>query len=135
MPEHSEESLRSKKISTLSSAIVQIILIDFIFSIDSILTAIGMTNGITPNHNDALILMIIAVVISIIVMMIFANPIRKFIHENPSHANPWAGFPYTHWIYAYYRSRSLIPYKCIWQCSRCYSKRIPLFCYSFLIIY
>lgn len=70
MPEHSEESLRSKKISTLSSAIVQIILIDFIFSIDSILTAIGMTNGITPNHNDALILMIIAVVISIIVMMI-----------------------------------------------------------------
>ncbi|EID72234.1 TerC family protein [Imtechella halotolerans] len=84
MPEHSEESLRSKKISTLSSAIVQIILIDFIFSIDSILTAIGMTNGITPNHNDALILMIIAVVISIIVMMIFANPIRKFIHENPS---------------------------------------------------
>lgn len=91
MPEHSEESLRSKKISTLSSAIVQIILIDFIFSIDSILTAIGMTNGITPNHNDALILMIIAVVISIIVMMIFANPdfVNLFTKIHPCKSLGW----------------------------------------------
>src|SRR5690606_38597513 len=52
--------------------------------IDSILTAIGMTNGISDNPNDALILMIIAVVVSIVVMMVFANAIRDFINKHPS---------------------------------------------------
>lgn len=84
MPEHGEDELKSKKISSLSRAITQIILIDFIFSIDSILTAVGMTNGIGNKPGDALILMIIAVVVSIVVMMIFANSIRKFINEHPS---------------------------------------------------
>lgn len=75
---------KNRTINTLSKVIVQIIIIDFIFSIDSILTAVGMTNGLHPNHNYTLVLMIIAVVISIIVMMVFANPIRRFIEINPS---------------------------------------------------
>lgn len=83
-PNHEANELKSKKITTLSSALVQILLIDFIFSIDSILTAIGMTNGISDNPNDALILMIIAVVVSIVVMMVFANGIRDFINKHPS---------------------------------------------------
>ncbi len=73
-----------KKIHSLSGAITQIMIIDFIFSIDSILTAVGMTNGISENPNYALVLMITAVVISIIIMLAFANPIRKFINEHPS---------------------------------------------------
>ncbi|MBC9798351.1 TerC family protein [Sinomicrobium weinanense] len=84
MPEHGEEELKSKKISSLSKAITQIVIIDFIFSIDSILTAVGMTNGIGNKPGDALILMIIAVVVSIVIMMTFANPIRKFINQHPS---------------------------------------------------
>ncbi len=84
LPEQDESALKDKKITTFSKAIVQIILIDFIFSIDSILTAVGMTNGIGRNPQDALILMIIAVVISIIIMMVFANPIREFINKHPS---------------------------------------------------
>lgn len=83
-PEHATGKIKAKKLTTLSRAIVQIIIIDFIFSIDSILTAVGMTNGIGTKPSDALVLMIIAVVISIIVMMVFANPIRKFINEHPS---------------------------------------------------
>jgi len=83
-PHHDENSLKSKRINTLSQAVVQIVLIDFIFSIDSILTAVGMTNGLSANHNYNLVLMIIAVVISIIIMIAFANPIRKFIAANPS---------------------------------------------------
>ncbi len=43
-----------------------------------------MTNGIGNDPMDALILMIIAVVISIIIMMVFANPIRVFINKHPS---------------------------------------------------
>jgi predicted tellurium resistance membrane protein TerC len=84
MPAHDENVVSAKGITSLSSAIVQIILIDFIFSIDSILTAVGMTNGIGNKPGDALLLMIIAVVVSIIIMMVFANPIRKFISAHPS---------------------------------------------------
>jgi len=84
MPLHDENELKGKKIKTLSHAITQILIIDFIFSVDSILTAVGMTNGLHPNHNYTLVLMIIAVVISIGVMIGFANPIRKFINEHPS---------------------------------------------------
>ena len=83
-PKHDEDSMKSKVIKSLKQAIVQILIIDFIFSIDSILTAVGMTNGLHPNHNYTLVLMIIAVIISIAVMIGFANPIRKFIDRNPS---------------------------------------------------
>lgn len=59
-------------------------LIDFIFSIDSILTAVGMTNGLSENQNYNLLLMVIAVVISIVIMIKFANSIRRFIETHPS---------------------------------------------------
>lgn len=84
LPEHDEEALKAKNLTKFSNAIVQIVIIDFIFSIDSILTAVGMTNGIGNKPEDALILMIIAVVVSIVIMMVFANPIRKFINVHPS---------------------------------------------------
>ena len=83
-PSHDEDQVKSKAIKSLSNAVVQIIIIDFIFSIDSILTAVGMTNGLHPNHNYTLVLMIIAVMISIGIMIGFANPIRKFIDAHPS---------------------------------------------------
>ncbi len=83
-PSHDEDGVKSKIIKSLSQAITQILIIDFIFSVDSILTAVGMTNGLHPNTNYTLVLMIIAVVISIAVMIGFANPIRKFIDRNPS---------------------------------------------------
>ncbi|OMP30667.1 TerC family protein [Mangrovimonas sp. DI 80] len=83
-PTHDEHSVKSKKIKSLAQALVQILIIDFIFSIDSILTAVGMTNGLHPNHNYALILMIIAVVISIGIMIAFVNPVRRFIDNHPS---------------------------------------------------
>lgn len=84
LPLHDEQALKAKQITSLSKAILQIIVIDFIFSIDSILTAVGMTNGIGNHPNDALLLMIIAVVVSILIMMAFANPIRIFINKHPS---------------------------------------------------
>jgi predicted tellurium resistance membrane protein TerC len=83
-PSHDEDAVKNKKIKSLSQAIIQIMIIDFIFSIDSILTAVGMTNGLHPNHNYNLMLMIIAVVIAIGIMIGFANPIRKFIDTHPS---------------------------------------------------
>lgn len=55
-------------------------MIDLIFSLDSILTAVGMTNGI----EGALYIMIAAVIISVGVMLVFAVPIGNFVNRNPS---------------------------------------------------
>ena len=62
--------------SLMTMVIVQIILIDMVFSLDSILTAIGLV--------DNVLLMIIAVVISIGIMMAFAGPISAIINKYPS---------------------------------------------------
>ena len=62
--------------TNFASAIVQIILLDMVFSIDSILTAIGMT--------DHLPIMIVAVVIAVTVMLVAAGPVSNFINANPS---------------------------------------------------
>ena len=75
-----DEVLKSPKVISFSNVIIQIILIDIVFSFDSILTAVGMTNGI----NGALLIMVIAVIISIIIMMIFSNPISHFVNRNPT---------------------------------------------------
>ncbi len=84
LPKHDEKKVKGKILDTLGKALVQILIIDFIFSVDSILTAVGMTSGISPNPNHALMIMVIAVVISIIIMIGFANPIRRFIDMHPS---------------------------------------------------
>jgi predicted tellurium resistance membrane protein TerC len=60
--------------------IIQIVLIDIVFSFDSVLTAVGMTNGI----KGALLIMIIAVIISILIMMIFAAAVGKFVNRHPT---------------------------------------------------
>lgn len=83
-PKQDAENIKAKAIKSLKQAITQILIIDFIFSIDSILTAVGMTNGLHPNNNYTLVLMIIAVVISIVIMIAFANTIREFINAHPS---------------------------------------------------
>lgn len=66
----------AKKKVNVSGIIVQIILLDIIFSFDSILTAVGLTNEVT--------IMIIAVILSIVIMIIFSGAISDFIHKHPS---------------------------------------------------
>jgi len=65
---------------TLSNVIVQITVINIVFSFDSILTAVGMTNGL----KGALLIMIIAVVISVLIMMLFAVPVGNFVNRHPT---------------------------------------------------
>lgn len=81
---HDEREVTKSRSSSLVNAIVQITVINIVFSFDSILTAIGMTNGISPNPNDALLLMITAVVASVVIMMLFANPVGEFVNRHPS---------------------------------------------------
>ena len=70
------ENGKKPKTISFTKAIIQIVLLDLVFSFDSILTAVGLT--------DEIILMIIAVVIAIIVMMIFAKPVGEFVNKHPT---------------------------------------------------
>jgi predicted tellurium resistance membrane protein TerC len=58
------------------AAIVQILALDIVFSVDSILTAVGMT--------ESLPIMVIAVVIAVAVMLFAADPVAEFINRNPT---------------------------------------------------
>ena len=77
-PQDSDSSLdkQSPIAMNFGAAIIQILLLDLVFSIDSILTAVGMT--------DHLPVMIIAVVFAVGVMMVAADPLANFINENPT---------------------------------------------------
>lgn len=75
-----EKTLRGAAKQSFTAIILQILLIDIIFSVDSILTAVGMTNGL----EGALTIMITAVIISVGVMMLFAVPVGNFVNANPS---------------------------------------------------
>jgi predicted tellurium resistance membrane protein TerC len=73
-----ETLLDKKKVvaANFGAAIVQILMLDIVFSIDSILTAVGMT--------EHLPVMVIAVVVAVGVMLVAANPLANFIHKNPT---------------------------------------------------
>ncbi len=72
-----EEGHASKKVyASFASVIVQITLLDIVFSLDSVITAIGMV--------DKVAIMIAAVVVSIIAMMLFAGSIGAFVQKHPT---------------------------------------------------
>jgi predicted tellurium resistance membrane protein TerC len=66
----------SVKKSTLQQVIIQIALINVVFSFDSILTAVGLT--------DNLFIMIFSVITSVGIMLVFAGPVSKFVNDHPS---------------------------------------------------
>lgn len=74
--EGSDEDVREIKVLTLRGAIVQIILLDVVFSLDSILTAVGLV--------DNVLIIVIAIVIALGVMLAFAAKISNFINNHPA---------------------------------------------------
>jgi predicted tellurium resistance membrane protein TerC len=74
--EEDEEEQAGGKKNNVAGVIVQIILLDIIFSFDSILTAVGLTQHV--------VIMIVAVVLSIGIMIIFSGRISNFINKHPS---------------------------------------------------
>ena len=85
--EGEDEHGNAKAVSTMGKAITQIAALNVVFSFDSILTAIGMVD-IVPNWegwlNPGILIMVLAVVISIVVMIVFAGPVANFVNEHPS---------------------------------------------------
>ena len=70
------DSVSSKVTLGFAAAIGQILMLDLVFSIDSIITAVGMT--------EHLPIMVIAVVVAVLVMLLASEPLANFINENPT---------------------------------------------------
>ena len=66
----------AKATMTFGAAITQILLLDLVFSLDSIITAVGMT--------DHVAIMVIAVIVAVTAMLLAANPLASFINNNPT---------------------------------------------------
>ncbi|MGJ7609700.1 MULTISPECIES: TerC family protein [unclassified Variovorax] len=72
--EHTQKSSAVK--ATLASVLLQIMVIDLVFSLDSIITAVGMVDDVR--------IMIAAVIVSVLLMMVFAGPIGRFVSNHPT---------------------------------------------------
>lgn len=83
--EEEHQSTDNKKKQKLSSVVFQIVMVDFIFSFDSVISAVGMTNDIShETHGNPMVIIVIAVILSMIVMLLFSKPISDFINNRPT---------------------------------------------------
>ena len=74
--EGTREGDRKPIVSTFAGVIFQIVLLDIIFSLDSVITAVGMAQHLS--------IMVIAVIVAVIFMMFFARYISDFVHKHPT---------------------------------------------------
>ncbi len=74
--ENIQHEINNTKTTSVASVIFQIAMLDIVFSFDSILTAVGLS--------DEVVIMIVAVVIALAVMMVYAGKISRFISQNPT---------------------------------------------------
>lgn len=74
--EEANEEIKVKKTITMKGAIGQIILLDLVFSLDSIITAIGLVSHI--------VIMAVAIIIAVIIMIFFSNYVSEFLDRHPS---------------------------------------------------
>lgn len=81
-----KEKKGAAKKSTFSSIVVQIVLIDLVFSFDSVISAVGMTSGIEheTNGSNPIAIIYLSVLVSMIVMLVFSKAISEFISKNPT---------------------------------------------------
>lgn len=76
-PEPGPDKLNPNVAATsVAAVVVQILILDMVFSIDSIITAVGMTPHVP--------IMVVAVLVTVLIMLLAADPLANFIHANPT---------------------------------------------------
>lgn len=73
-----------KTVASFGAAIATITMMDIVFSIDSVITAVGMVEAEGENYLIGLSVMITAIVLAVGVMLLFAEPVSKFVENNPT---------------------------------------------------
>jgi predicted tellurium resistance membrane protein TerC len=74
--EGENEHREARAMASVFAVLVQISLLDIVFSLDSVITAVGMV--------DEIAIMVIAVILAVIVMMVFAGPVSGFVERHPT---------------------------------------------------
>ena len=71
-----KEAHKKSAAGTFGSILIQIIILDIVFSLDSVITAVGMVEHLS--------IMVAAVVVAVIFMLIFVNPVSSFVDKHPT---------------------------------------------------
>ncbi|MEM9134324.1 MAG: TerC family protein [Actinomycetota bacterium] len=74
--EGEDEHQEAKVVPTFSAVIIQVMLLDLVFSIDSVITAVGMT--------DVIPVMVIAILTAVVIMLVASKAIYQFVNQHPS---------------------------------------------------
>ena len=82
--EGEEEGANARAVASFTAVIIQILLLDIVFSLDSVITAVGMVETSPEHRYKGLAIMIAAVVIAVGVMMFAAGPISNFVSRHPT---------------------------------------------------
>ena len=80
MQDARSEAPPAQKVSTLRAVLFQVLMIDVVFSLDSVITAVGMTQGL----KHPIPIMVTAIILSVIGMLVFSKAIVVFIEKNPT---------------------------------------------------
>ena len=82
--EGSDHHSASPQVASFGSVIIQILLLDIVFSLDSVITAVGMVQSSPDKKWVGLTIMIVAVVIAVGVMLLFAGKVSAFVERHPT---------------------------------------------------
>lgn len=80
----SNTSVQGKSKSSFVGVILQILALDIVFSFDSVLTAVGLVSFSEFGYVGAMTIMVTAVVAAVLVMLLFAEPVSRFVNEHPT---------------------------------------------------
>jgi predicted tellurium resistance membrane protein TerC len=75
---------QGKGSASMASVVTQIVALDIVFSLDSVLTAVGMISFEQYGYGGAMAIMVSAVVTAVVVMMFFATPVSNFVNTHPT---------------------------------------------------
>lgn len=81
---HENSRLLTPKRNSFFGIIIQIVVLDIIFSLDSVLTAVGMVSFKEFGYGGAMMIIVIAIVISITMMIFFSGSISRFVNNHPT---------------------------------------------------
>jgi predicted tellurium resistance membrane protein TerC len=82
--EGAHESATGRAAASFSAVIVQIVLIDIVFSLDSVITAVGMVSAPPDARWVGISVMVTAIVVAVLVMLLFAGAIAQFVDRHPT---------------------------------------------------
>lgn len=82
--EGESDAVHGKSKTSFAGVIAQIVALDIVFSFDSVLTAVGLVSFNEFGYVGAMTIMVTAVVAAVIVMLLFAGPVSKFVNEHPT---------------------------------------------------